>query len=116
MSPGAFSGSSNRPAAPAVSLPPEDAHRVTGEEEERSVYTGAQKTHQARFPFLIFSDLVLRHLQSLSASHWDRGYKPKHSRAIRSSAPSLLSDLKSCMEECQIAVMLVPSSLWPDAV
>lgn len=36
----ACSGSSNPPVAPAVSLPPEDAHRVTGEEEERSVYTG----------------------------------------------------------------------------
>ena len=33
-------GSSSATVAPAVSLPPEDANRVTGEEEERSVYTG----------------------------------------------------------------------------
>ena len=33
-------GSSSARVAPAVSLPPEDANRVTGEEEERSVYTG----------------------------------------------------------------------------
>ncbi|CAK0783922.1 hypothetical protein CVIRNUC_007122 [Coccomyxa viridis] len=33
-------GSSSAAVAPAVSLPPEDANRVTGEEEERSVYTG----------------------------------------------------------------------------
>ena len=38
----AFSGSSNPPVAPTVSLPPEDTHRVTGEEEERSVYTGEE--------------------------------------------------------------------------
>ena len=40
------SGSSNPPVAPAVSLPPEDAHRVTGEEEERSVYTGEELPSQ----------------------------------------------------------------------
>jgi len=36
----ADAGGSSPHIAPAVSLPPEDAHRLTGEEEERSVYTG----------------------------------------------------------------------------
>lgn len=38
-------GSSAPAPAPAVSLPPEDTHRVTGEEEERSVYTGEGHCH-----------------------------------------------------------------------
>lgn len=41
----AGAGSSSPPVVPAVSLPPEDTHRVTGEEEERSVYTGAALHH-----------------------------------------------------------------------
>ena len=68
-------GSSSATVAPAVSLPPEDANRVTGEEEERSVYTG----------------------EPLRAPHREPGvFSPEHGNTMCSQA-----SIEDCIENTQ---------------
>ena len=79
-------GSSAPAPAPAVSLPPEDTHRVTGEEEERSVYTGAGHCH---------SDA------DISVSDKGKG---------RQGVPIMHAGDRMLLHECTLSCSLQPSS------